>query len=577
MKLFWIVCSAFLLTPSIALAVQPYFQPAGAMDRNPQQEHELRNLQARIKAHPDDVQALMSLGSLYIAAGKLTEAEPWLARAAKLDPKSSAIRLNWAALLARLHRYQEAESALRGVSMPVEPARRIGFWRIKASIALALGDAAASARDMEAALDLAPQNFNLLLGTGLTEIQAKEWSKAIRHLAPVFEATHDPHAGLGLLQAQTQAHQDVSQTLAQLDALSVPPNEDVPFRVQIGGLLASAGMPSQAAAEFERAVQESPPRAELLYDLALAQFNAGQADAALASAQRARATADSADIESALGDIEEKRGDSLAAVHSYQAAVRLDPDSEQYRMALGLELLQHQTYKAALAVFQNAVQRFPSSARMHIALGITDYLLEDYNGAAKDLMAAGSAGNGGAFAYQYLGETQLEQPGSPAPAAVAQLCRYSSAHPQDGKLMAYCGALMARVDHDRGKPAPAPHAMRRLQAATQLVPNDPVARCELGKAYEERKQWTAAEENLEACARLTPDSPEVHYRLARVCAALKDQACAQHEVKLHDAAVQKVVSANAGRDRTLRKFLYTLKAGDARKSGSPVPVGQPHL
>ncbi|MGH7867451.1 MAG: hypothetical protein ACREP9_07410, partial [Candidatus Dormibacteraceae bacterium] len=94
MKLFWIVCSAFLLAPSISFGIQPYFQPAGPPDRNQQasqlsgipsaaqQEQELRNLQARIQAHPDDLQALMSLGNLYVASGKLTDAEPLLARAA---------------------------------------------------------------------------------------------------------------------------------------------------------------------------------------------------------------------------------------------------------------------------------------------------------------------------------------------------------------------------------------------------------------------------------------------------------------------------------------------------------------
>ncbi|HUY13291.1 MAG TPA: tetratricopeptide repeat protein [Terriglobia bacterium] len=519
----------------------------------------IARLRARLDARPDDVQTMATLAGLYMNVGNLAKAELLLAKAAKLDPGSSTIRLNWAAALARLHRYPEAEAALKGIRAPSTPASRIEYWRIKASIALGLGNRRVAARDMEEALAVDPQNPGLRLATGLAETEAGRWNTAIQTLAPVFDSTHDPSAGLALLRAQTAAHQDASRTLAELDGLSFPPAQDVAFRVEMGRILVQAGMEGQAASEFQRAARESPLRADLFYDLALAQFDAGQIGAALASAQRAKSSADSGAVESLLGDIDEKRGDSLAAVHSYQAAVRLEPGNEQYYMALGLELLRHQTYKPAAAVFRDAAQRFPRSARARIALGVTDYLLEEYSAAAKDLMAAGRLGKDPVMAYQYLGETQLEQPPAPDVAAVTQLCNFSDAHPWNSHLSGYCGALLARSEHEQGNPAPSQDAMRRLEAAARLNPNDAIARCELGKAYEEMKQWQPARESLEVCARLTPDSAEVHYRLARVCQALRDGPCAKQQTQLHDEAVKKVVTQNAAHDRTLRKFLYTMK------------------
>ncbi len=520
----------------------------------------IRRLRARLYAHPNDVQTMVALAGLYVKAGDLAEAEPLLAKATKLDPDSSTLRMNWAAVLAHLHRYPEAEAAIKGIPVPPAPTGRIEYWRIKASIALARGDRTAAARSMENALAVDPQNPGLQLATGIAETEAGRWDKAIQTLGPAFDSTHDPRAGLALLRAQMAINRDASETLALLDNLSLPPADDVPLRVQTGGMLLQAGMKAQAANEFKRAARESQPRADLLYDLALAQFEAGQTDAALASGRRAKATADSGEIESLLGDIEEKRGDSLAAVHSYQAAVRLEPGNVQFQMALGLELLQHQTYKPALVVFHEAALRFPDSARLRIALGITDYLLEDYTGAAKDLMAAGRLGKDSGMAYQYLGETQLEQPAAADSAAIAQLCRYSDAHPHDSRLLGYCGALLARSEHERGAPAPSQGAMRRLETAARLDPNDATARCELGKAYEGMKQWQPARANLEVCTRLTPDSSENHYRLARVCQALHNLPCAKQQTQLHDEAVKKVVSQNSEHDRTLRKFLYTLKA-----------------
>jgi tetratricopeptide (TPR) repeat protein len=520
-------------------------------------------LRARLNRNPDDVQALAALANWYVEAGALTQAEPLLARAVKLKPQSEALRIRWAAVLARLHRYAEAETALKGMEPPHEPAKRIGYWRIKGSIALAEGHQTAAAQDMENALAVDPEDAQMRLAAGLAEIEARRWRQAIQALRPVFDSTHNARAGLALLEAEIAARQDASRTLTILDGLALPAADDARLRVRIGRILIHAGMKTEAVGEFERAVKESPPDAGLLYDLALAQFEAGHAAAALASALRAKSLADSAEIESLLGDILEKQGDSLEAVESYQAAVRLDPGNEQCHLALGLELLQHRTFHAALLVFRDATQQFPHSARLRIALGVTKYLLEDYAGAAQELMAAAKPGKDAAIAYQYLGETQLEQPAVPDSIAIKQLCSYSDSHQGDGRLLAYCGALEARAAREKGAATPPPDALRRLEEATRLDPEDAIARCELGKAEDGLKQWQAARENLEACARLQPDSAEVHYRLARVCQALGDRACAGRQLKLHDAAVESLVSRNAERDRTLQKFLFTIESDSA--------------
>ncbi len=86
--------------------------------------------------------------------------------------------------------------------------------------------------------------------------------------------------------------------------------------------------------------------------------------------------ADSGSIESLIGDIQEKRGDPLAAVHGYQTAVTLEPSEESYHVALGLELLRHQTFDAALVVFKQASTLFPQSLRVKILLGLAYYFVD---------------------------------------------------------------------------------------------------------------------------------------------------------------------------------------------------------
>ena len=182
---------------------------------------------------------------------------------------------------AREHRYKEAAAALKGVSEPTDRSQQIAFRRLKAAIASGLGDAATGAKEMEAALALAPDDPGLLNATGAAEAEA--------------------------------------------------------------GLL----------------------------------------DAALAHLDQAKRARDSAPLENLIGDLEEKRGDSLAAVKSYQAAVQLAPAEEQYRFSLGLELVRHQTFDPAIQVFEQGVKDFPRSSRMRIALAVAYFLVERETDAAR--------------------------------------------------------------------------------------------------------------------------------------------------------------------------------------------------
>jgi tetratricopeptide (TPR) repeat protein len=520
--------------------------------------------QSVLKDDPRNADALTGLGSLLEQLGRPDEAEGLLARAAKLPSASPATHLEWASLLARLHRYQEAAVALAGVPAPAPQRQRIAYERLKASVDLGTGDAKAAAHDMERALELAPDDRNLQLATGMAECEAGAWTAAIAHLSPAFAATHDPSGGLALLQAELATHADHTSTLKELASLDLSPVEGLSFQVRLGETLSHAALHAEAVQAFQRAIEDGPERADLYFDLALAQFEAGQMDAALGSAQHAKTLSDSASLESLLGDIQEGRGDSLDAVHSYQAAVALAPDQEQHRLVLGLELLRHGTFDGALAVFQQAVDLFPKSTRARMAEGLTYYFLERYQEAVKVLLEASQMDAKSELAIDYLGEIQLQQPGSPEPAVIGEICRYADSHPDKAEGLAYCGALELRVEHDRGATAPSAGTLGRLQQAARLMPANTTARCGLGQALEWGQQWREAETEMQACLRLRPDSVEAHYRMANIARHLGETERAQKEIRLHDEAQQRMVKANAERDRTLQKFLYTMTGSPSK-------------
>ncbi len=456
-----------------------------------------------LREAPTNYVALAALGEIYYRANQLERAEPLLARAAKLSQGTPQIRMEWAIVLARLHRYKEAKNALVGVPVPKGAEDGIAYHRLKASIEAGLGGSAEAAVQMEKALALKPDDAGLAMATAAAELQNKNWARAAELAEPVFSRSDDPGAGLVLLEAQLGMSADYHSTLGKLRSASLPPEQDGEFRERLAQVLIDHGKTAEAVQELTKAAELHPDRANVIFNLALARYRAGLLDDAIASAERCKTLGDSAEVEDLLGDIQEARGDNLAAVRSYQAAVSLAPGEEKYRLSLALELI-------------------------HIAL-------------------------------KYLGEIQMDQASPPDPVALAKLCQYADAHPSEGNMQLYCGALLLRRDYASGEKTGAEEILRRLQAAGRLLPANAAPHCQLGKAYRRMGRWQEALSESRTCVQMDPDSAEGHYRLAQIYQHAGQQAQSEEEMKLYEAASKKVADENARRDETIKTFLYTIR------------------
>ncbi len=236
---------------------------------------------------------------------------------------------------------------------------------------------------------------------------------------------------------------------------------------------------------------------------------------------------------------------------SFQAAAELAPGQEEYRFALAVELLRHQTLDPGIAVLERGVKDFPQSSRLRVALAVAYFLVDRDADAARTLLEAIRSSPDDGVIADYLGEMQLTQSAAPDSEAVRALCRFADAHAGSGRAQALCGGLLLREEKD---------ALARLQTAVRLSPEEPVAQCQLGKALEARQNWAEARVHMEACARLQPDSAEAHYRLARIYrkAGLADLAKQQEQMRAE--ADRKQTAENERRYGTLTKFIYTLAA-----------------
>lgn len=515
--------------------------------------------EAILKLAPDNYRALAGLGELYDRAGNSEKAEPMLARAATLSHGAPKIKTAWAAVLARQHRYKDASRALAGIAPPGSPEERISFHRLKASVAAGLGDAATAASEMENALALSPDQPGLQMATAAAEIQAKNWQRSANLAGPLFSKTRDPGLGFMLLEAQLGSGDDIRPTLETLRKVTLPEQQEVLFRRRMAELLISHERFSESVDELKRAVVLEPSRGDLEFNLALAQFKSGRFDDALASATSLQKTADSAELESLIADIQEARGDNLAAVRSYQAAIALAPNEEKYRLALALDLIQHKSFEPARVVLKQAEELHPESWRVRVASGMVEYFAGSAEDATKKLLKAADVASEPEPALRYLGDIQMDQTGTPDPAALSRLCEYGDAQPNAGKLQFYCAALFFRRDYLANDRSHTDEILRRLKAAAKKTPNDASPRCQLGKAYRWIERWQEALGESETCARLDPNSADAHYRLAQIYQHLGQQQRSEQEMKLYQAASARLADENARRDETIKTFLYSIQ------------------
>lgn len=306
-------------------------------------ESELLSL---LKLDPNAAEAHFLLGLLYAQKGEHAKAYNFFTRALKLQPNSIPVLNNLG--VNALHRGDELEAE----------------------------------RYFRKVLALEPNDANSLYNLGLIKLKRKKFTQAEQHLRKASAQQPEDMAILqGLLAAELELgkSEGVNETIVRI--LKIAPSEPR-FYFQLAGLLANKGFYQAALVVLQRARSLWPDSADVAYNLALVYFLSGKPDAARDLAEGALKIADRAELHNLLGDIYEKLNLYDKAVEAYQAAVRLDPENEDYYFDLGYEFLVHHNFDLAE---KNIRQRYqPSSTSAQVAPGTgcglfrTDTIREGY-------------------------------------------------------------------------------------------------------------------------------------------------------------------------------------------------------
>ncbi|MBV8830259.1 MAG: tetratricopeptide repeat protein [Acidobacteriaceae bacterium] len=329
---------------------------------------------------------------------------------------------------------------------------------------------------------------------------------------------------VGMVQAQTALqssvelarqgrYQQAREALAGVPA-PAPIAQQIAFHRLKAAIASGLKEPKSAALEMEEALALDPQNSALLIATALAELESGDLDAAL---EHAKKCPENATGQALSGDIFDQRGDSAAAENAYQAAIKLAPTEERYRLLLGLHLIRHQRMADAAGVLSEGARAQTRSPRILTLLGVAQFGAGYSDEAVSSLEEAIATDPRDGAAYAVLSKIVLQSSAAPDSKAADYLCRSNPI---------VCAAVHLRIAYAAGDN----DLLRRATETLKRAPgNDPVGKCELARAYAWEGNQNAARTELETCVRLDP-TPQNHYRLGLLYQKLGLPALAAKEM-----------------------------------------------
>ncbi len=318
---------------------------------------------------------------------------------------------------------------------------------------------------------------------------------------------------------------DAAVKAFQLSAQLDPQNAST--QAALGQALMLVHQPKAAVVAFRAALAGNADDPTLLYNTALAEFQAGNAAAAQPLLARMPGVDASAEAQSLLGDIDESMAQYKDAAVHYAAAAQLDP-SEPNLFLLGIEFLRHWTFDPAIKEFEAGVKRYPTSTRMQVGLGVAYYGGSYYDKAIPIFASLLQQSPDNALYAELLGRdcTVLTEGIRPE---CATLVQFAMRHPGNAVIATYAATSILHQ----------PQGQQQLDTVhtllTQALHADPQmaeAHFAMGLLLQQQRQWQQSIVPLQAAIALKPDYATAHYRLALAYNHAGNRQQAQQEIAL---------------------------------------------
>lgn len=336
---------------------------------------------------------------------------------------------------------------------------------------------------------------------------------------------------------------------------------------ELGRFYLNAERYSEAVAPLETAYEVDPTQKDNEYELALALNRSGDPVKARAHVDRLLAEGDKPEWHRLAGEVDEKLGDPLSAVHAFERAVKEDPSEENY-FAWGTELLQHRAIWQAKDVFESGVKAYPNSARLLTALGTALFSAALYEEAAQRLCEASDLIPNDAEPYLFMGRVEIAAP-NPLPCTETKLQRFVDLQPTNALANYYYAMAYWK---QRGKSADAEtleHVEKFLSKAVEADPKCSSAYLQLGVIQASQSDFHKAAEYYQKAIEADSLSTEAHYRLGVAYDRLGEKDKAAQEFHLHDELDKQEAAAVDRQRREVKQFLVLVGGSGEHKATQP--------
>ena len=336
-------------------------------------------------------------------------------------------------------------------------------------------------------------------------------------------------------------------------ALAAAPREFEPNH-QLGAFYLHAGQYAEAVRLLQTAYQINPANSDNERELALALKEAGDLSQARDHIQKLQAAhGDSADLHRLAGEIDEKAGDPLAAVHELEQAVRLDP-SEQNYFEWGSQLLLHRAVLQAQQVFGTGAAAYPKSSRMLAALGTALFANARYDEAAIRLCAASDLNPADPEPYIFMGRVEMAAP-NPLPCVEEKLARFAKQQPSNALANYFYAMALWKGQAQPPDQQALQEVETLLKKAIYLDDKCSEAYLQLGNLAASQRSFENAIGYYAKAIEVSPQLAEVHYRLGMAYDRIGEPEKAKQEFQLHDELKKQQAAEVDRQRREVKQFL----------------------
>lgn len=384
------------------------------------------------------------------------------------------------------------------------------IWTLRGMATEGTGNLPAALADYQHALKLAPNYLAALEGAAQADFRLGHDSARTYLLKILAQRPDDPrtHALLGILDYRKQNCADAVGHFAKATAfLSAQPK----ILTEYGVCLHATGQDKDAVAVFAKALALDPANREARYNLALAQWNARQADEALKTLQPL-VTAAPADPGALVlsAEIYESKNDTAQAVKLLRKALTVNPKDMDAYMQFASVSFDHASPQVGIDIIDFGLKHLPREPRLYLVRGILLTQLGDFARAADDFDTASRIDP--SLQFLDMAEGIVESQRHKRPEALAKFRTAVKAHPEE----AYAHYLLAEALQEEGKPAGSPEYKEEIAEAQKAVKLDPglvAAHDLLGSTYYQEGHYDLAIKESRAALAKDPNDKQALYHL----------------------------------------------------------------